>query len=289
MAVASPPVGALVPLLTEPTPRDARARGGSLPAALQERYGGPLAITLRHDRPTIVANFVASLDGVVSYDTPQAAGGGEISGFFEPDQFVMGLLRALADAVLVGAGTVRAAPDERWTSAAVHPPSAAAHAALRRALGLRPQPITAVVTSSGNLDFTHPGLAAPDVEVVVVTTDDGAAHLGNPPGHVHVHRSGDRVSATDVMEALAARGCELILCEGGPHLLGQLLQAGLVDELFLTLAPQLIGRSTTAPRLGLLEGVAFEVGNAPWAQLADLRTAGDHLFTRYRNLGGPNS
>ena len=57
----------------------------------------------------------------------------------------------------------------------------------------------------------------------------------------------------------------------------------------LTLAPQLVGRSLSVPRLGLLEGVAFDVASAPWLHLADLRVAGDHLFTRYRNLGGSSS
>ncbi len=237
----------------------------------------------------MVANFVASLDGVVSYGTPEAVGGGEISGFFEPDRFVMGLLRALADVVLIGAGTLRAAPDERWTPGAVHPASAPEHAALRRSLGLRPEPITAVVTASGEVDLAHPGLSDPRVEVIVLTTDDGAGQLSGAPGHVRVLALGEAVNPAEALDALAAHGCRLVLCEGGPHLLGQLAEARLVDELFLTVSPQLVGRSTSAPRLGLLQGVAFEVGNAPWLHLADLRVAGDHLFTRYRNLGGSNS
>jgi riboflavin biosynthesis pyrimidine reductase len=287
MAVA-PALGlALVPLLTDETPPARYVRGGRLPDALEERYGGPLAIALRPDRPTVVANFVSSLDGVVSYGTPEAAGGGEISGFFEPDRFVMGLLRALADVVLIGAGTLRAAPDERWTPGAAHPASAPEHATLRRTLGLQPKPITAVVTASGALDLAHPGLADPEVDVIVLTTDAGATRLAAAPGHVRVLALGEAVNPADALDALASHGCRLVLSEGGPHLLGQLVEARLVDELFLTLSPQLVGRSASVPRLGLLEGVAFEVAGAPWLHLADLRMAGDHLFTRYRNLGGP--
>ena len=85
-----------------------------------------------------------------------------------------------------------------------------------------------------------------------------------------------------VLDALAARGARLVLCEGGPHLFGQLLDARLVDELFLTMAPQIAGRSDAAPRLSLVEGTAFDVPKARWGQITDLRRAADHLFTRYR-------
>ncbi len=248
-----------------------------------------MRVPLQPHRPTVIANFVSTLDGVVSYNTPQAAGGGEISGFFEPDRFVMGLLRAMADAVLIGAGTLRAAPTERWTADFIHPDSAPAFASLRSKLGLRPQPLTAVVSGSGDLDMDHPGLVDRAVDVVVITTDSGAESLvGSAPSHVDVRSVGDRVEPTDVLETLSFHGAELVLCEGGPHLFGQLLDADLVDELFLTLAPQLAGRSESIPRLSLVEDVAFEAGTARWARLVDLRHAGDHLFSRYRFAGGKN-
>ncbi|MGH2382054.1 MAG: dihydrofolate reductase family protein, partial [Candidatus Limnocylindria bacterium] len=75
-------------------------------------------------------------------------------------------------------------------------------------------------------------------------------------------------------------------CEGGPHLFGQLLAAGCVDELFLTLAPQLAGRSAATPRLSLVEDIAFDVAFAHWGRLTDLRRAGDHLFARYHLTEG---
>ena len=85
-------------------------------------------------------------------------GGGEVSGFFEPDRFVMGLLRSLADVVLVGAGTMRAAPKHRWVpehvSRALRPTCRAPPS-----LGLPPNPTTAIVTASGEIDLGHPGLA----------------------------------------------------------------------------------------------------------------------------------
>ena len=176
-AVAAPMT--LEPLVEAAKP-SVPARGG-LSAALRARYGGDLWIPLRSHRPTLIANFVSTLDGVASYATPEAAGGGEISGFFEPDRFVMGLLRSLADTVLIGAGTLRAAPDEAWTPRSVHPASAEAFAALRRGLGLRPDPVTAVVTASGDVDLEHPGLSDPSVDALILTTDAGATALRRRP------------------------------------------------------------------------------------------------------------
>jgi riboflavin biosynthesis pyrimidine reductase len=289
LATPAPPPAAvrLVPLLTDVEGSPGRSR--RLTGPLEARYGGALAIPLRTDRPTVVSNFVSTLDGVVSYNTAEAAGGGEISGFFEPDRFVMGVLRALSDTVLIGAGTLRAAPQECWTAGFIHPPSASEFVDLRSELGLRPQPLTAVVTASGSIDLAHPGLANPDVAALVITTDAGAQRLAHAPAHIGVHATGDRVRPADILDALAAAGAQVVLCEGGPHLLGHLLDAHLVDELFLTLAPQLAGRPADAPRLGLVEGTGFDVASAPWARLVDLRRAGDHLFTRYRLNGEPST
>lgn len=273
-------------IVVPPTP--GRARGGELPGGLRARYGSDLSIPLRIDRPTLIVNFVSTLDGVVSYNTPEAAGGGEISGHFEPDRFVMGLLRALADVVLVGAGTVRADPDGAWTPSSIHPASDPDFRDLRQRLGLRPNPITAIVSGSGSIDLAHPGLSDPAIDVMVITTDIGEAELrrGAVSEHVEIRSTGASIEAHDVLTVLASRDPGVVLCEGGPHLLGQLLRADVVDELFLTIAPQLAGRSRSKPRLGLVEDTAFGLADAPWAHLADLRRAGDHLFARYRLAEG---
>jgi riboflavin biosynthesis pyrimidine reductase len=91
----------------------------------------------------------------------------------------------------------------------------------------------------------------------------------------------DSVETTDVVAAAAELGGRLIQCEGGPHVLGQFLKARMIDELFLTLAPQLAGRTADRPRLGLIEGTAFAVGDAPWAHLMSVHASSDHLFLRY--------
>lgn len=105
-----------------------------LPEPLRRLYGGSLGFA----RPRVYANFVASLDGVVALeDEPHSSQ--LISGSSEADRFVMGLLRACADAVVIGAGTLRAAPDSVWTPAFIFPDAARDFAALRRDLG-RPDP-----------------------------------------------------------------------------------------------------------------------------------------------------
>ena len=269
------------------------ARGGSFPAALRDGYGGELRIPLHPDRPTVVANFVSTLDGVVAFDVDGSSGGGEVSGFFDPDRFVMGLLRAMADVVLVGAGTVRAAPTHEWTARMVHPASAALYAEWRTRMGIpTAQPTTIVATSSGALDPGHPGLSAPDVPVIVATTKAGARRVTSaaPASNVSVEvaGTGDRVTARSLLDIAGSIGARLVLCEGGPHLFGELLGAGLLDQLFLTIAPQVAGRDDAAPRLGFVAGTAFAVTDAPWTDLVSVRRAADHLFLRYR-LDQPGS
>ena len=86
-----------------------------MPAILRNRYGGPLEVPLSEDRPTLLVNFVTTLDGVVALGAGEEPGGGVISGFFEPDRFVMALLRAIADVIFVGAGTIDGTRSRQWT------------------------------------------------------------------------------------------------------------------------------------------------------------------------------
>ena len=262
-------------------------RGGPLPAALAARFPGDLTVRLHAERPTVLANFVASLDGVVALGPGEShAGGGDISGFSQADRYMMALLRGLADVVVIGAGTMRVGRRHVWTAAYIEPALAGAFAAWRAELRLAPQPTTIVVTASGNLDPAHAGLNAPDVPVIVATTIAGADRLGRLPlpPNVRVAAVGDdtHVPAGAVRDVIAETGARVALCEGGPHLFGELLLARLVDELFLTVAPQAIGRDATVHRLGLIEGTSFGEGQGRWAELASVRRAGDDLFLRYR-------
>jgi riboflavin biosynthesis pyrimidine reductase len=269
-----------LPASTEP---GLQSRTIDLPA-LVDFYDGPLSIPLLPDRPTVVANFVSTLDGVVSFGIPGAAGGGAISGHFPPDRTLMGILRAAADTVLIGAGTVRASKRGEWTPRHVDPARSDHFDAVRRDLGLSAQPLTSVVTAGGDLDLSRPGLTRTDVPVLVLTTERGAAHVG-PAGseQLQIAVAGvEEIAPAAILRRLGERGVRLVVCEGGPRLLAALLADGLVDELFLTVAPQVSGREPGDHRLGLVEGHAFAVPQAPWAELVSVRRAAAHLFLRYR-------
>jgi riboflavin biosynthesis pyrimidine reductase len=262
-------------------------RGGPLPSSLAGRFPGELVVELGTERPTIVANFVSTLDGIVALGPSEPnAGGGEISGFSDADRFMMAMLRAMADVVVVGAGTVRVGKRHVWNAAHVQPAFAAAFAEWRSEMWLAPQPTLVVVTASGNLDPKHAGLNAPDVPVIVATTTAGAerlAKLAMPPNvRVAAVGDGDGVPAGALVDVIRGTGARLALCEGGPHLFGELLQARVIDELFLTLAPQVAGRDEAAHRLALVEGTSFGEGLGRWAALTSIRRAGDDIFLRYR-------
>ena len=262
-----------------------------MPAELQRRYGGPLRVPLHPDRPTVIANFVSTLDGIVALGG-DLSGGGVISGFHEPDRFVMALLRSIADVIVVGAGTLRGSRKHRWIPADVHRSSASETTAWRASMGLAPTPTTVFVTGSGELPVQHPGVADPDVPVVIATTPRGSERLSieavPPDVEIVAVGSGPGVTGRELVDELAARRARLILTEGGPHLLAQLLADDLVDELFLTVAPQLVGRGDRG-RLGLVEGLALPPDRARWNRLVSVRRSEDHLFLRYRRQSGDDT
>jgi len=205
-----------------------------LGARLEELYGGPLA--LREE--CLYSNFVSSMDGVVALEG--VSSGPTLSGRSEGDRFVMGLLRACADGVLVGAQTYRDETGHRWTPDYIYPPCAEDFAALRAALGLAAEP-----------------------ELVVLSRSGGPAR-----------------EMPDVLAELRSRGWRRVLCEGGPQVIGQLLRASLLDDVFLTLSPVLAGRDR-AWRPGMVGGVELLPDHGLWGRLASVRRQGSHLFLRY--------
>jgi len=261
------------------------SRGSGMPPELARRYGGPLTIPLRADRPTVIANFVSTLDGIVAFGSGELSGGGLISGFHEPDRFVMGLLRALADVVVVGGGTLRGSNEHRWIAEHVHPASAEAFAAWRADMGLPPRPTTVIVTGTGDIPVAHNGLNDPSIPVVIATTAAGADRVRDAGvgDHVSVDAIGDGgpITGSDLVALGTRLGARLILTEGGPHLLGEIVGSDVLDELFLTFAPQIVGRGAEE-RLGLVEGIALAPDGARWFELASVRRSTDHLFMRYR-------
>ena len=143
-----------------------------LPPELALLYGR-LAFPAHPGRPYIIGNFVTTLDGVVSLNEPGHASGGDISGFNQHDRMVMGLLRAIADVVIVGAGTLRVEPQHRWTAEYIYPPLVQEYQLLRTNLGKPEPPLNVIVTARGEIDLDLPVFRSGEVPVLLVTTKRG--------------------------------------------------------------------------------------------------------------------
>jgi len=248
---------------------------GDLPTPLDKIYDGGLSIP----EGSVYANFVGSIDGVVALEGGTAASGGIISGRNEMDRFVMGLLRAFADAVLVGAGTVRAEGGKAlWTPEYIYPAATEAFAVLRQSLKRQKTPRLVIVTARGDLDPSQRSL---QVGALVLTTMTAAARLRKAlpqASEVRAVSDGESFGVDEIFAALQAEGYRTILTEGGPHLFGLLVARNRVDELFLTVSPKLIGKH--ARSFGLIRGVDFG-RTFKGGRLLSVRRADSYLFARY--------
>jgi riboflavin biosynthesis pyrimidine reductase len=245
------------------------------PEELAALYGGAIGL----DEPCVVANFVESLDGVVA--VPRLPRSHAVIGDdSEADRFVLALVRACADAVVVGSGTLLASPKGTWRIDRAYPPAAEALAELRDRRGRPRQPLVVVVTTGASLDPAH---AVLECGALVLTTNDAAPRLrASVPGAAEVVavNPGETVDLAGALDVLRDRGCSVILTEAGPSTFGSLVASELVDELFLTVSPILAGRAERA-RLGLVEGVELVPRTRVAGRLRSVRTHGSHLFLRY--------
>ena len=185
------------------------------------------------DRPWVLVNMVASADGGTAVDGRSGALGGPA------DKRVFAAVRAVADVVLVAAGTVRA---ERYGPP--RPSDEVRHQ--RRARGQAEAPRLAIVTRSLDLDLDAPLFAdAEQPPFVVVSADVDPTRRSAAAERAQVLVCGEReVSLTLALQALHAEGARVVLVEGGPSLNGQLVAADLVDELCLTVSPLLVAGSS---------------------------------------------
>lgn len=215
----------------------------------------------RSDRPWVLGNFVTTVDGAAIVD------GGSSAINDEDDKEMFGAMRAVADFILVGAGTVRAEKygpvvlDERRREA-------------RREAGLEPTPHLLIVTRSLDLDPADRVFGDPDNHRVTILTDEEAPE--DRAGALSEVADVVRLSGTgpgDLMHYM--RLARVVLCEGGPSLMGELVAAGMVDEMALTLAPMLAAGES--PRMA--HGPTPE---APLEMSLDRILFGDRsLFLRY--------
>lgn len=255
-----------------------------LPEALREAYGGDLAFAFPPGASRrVYANFVTTLDGLVSFGIPGAASARHISRGHPGDRLVMGILRAVADLVVSGAGTLRAEGKVTWTPQQIFPAGAAHFRELRRALSLPERVRVAILTESGDVDLSAAVFRSPDVEPFILTSVAGAQRLAAARTRdVHVVSVGEHPTAAAAIDRIAELlGSRLILSEAGPSLFGRMLEQRVVDELFLTVAPQLAGRSKERPGVGLVDPVAFAPEAAPWAHLISAKRSEDFLLLRY--------
>lgn len=235
----------------------------------------PAATSIKGERPYVIINMVSSLDGRVASDG-KASHIGSLT-----DRTVMRTLRSHADAVMVGAGTLRA------EKLRLDVPVDLSYK--RKARGLNPQPLAVVVTASGDIPLEENllGLSSenllvlassetphPRVEalsrtacVEVVPNEEGAENL--------------RISPAGALKVLKKRhAVDLLLIEGGPALNHALVSSGLADELFLTLAPKLLGGEGTGVFLPILDGPTLPTGQTR-PGLISIHLSGDELFLRY--------
>ncbi|MGX1911403.1 pyrimidine reductase family protein [Streptomyces phaeochromogenes] len=252
------------------TAGQAGAEGADREWALEElaaAYAYPSGSGPAGSGPWLRANMVSTLDGAAQHD-----------GRSQPissaaDMRIFGTLRALADAVVVGAETVR---QEGYRPARARED----FAALREAAGQGPAPAIAVVSASLDLDFSLPLFTSPLVPTLVLTgaaaAPDRIAAAEKAGAQVVIAGDGMGVDPARAVRALADRGLYRLLTEGGPRLLGQLVAAGVLDELCLTVSPMLTA--------GDAQRIA---GGPPVAvprrfELTSLLEEAGFLFSRYR-------
>jgi riboflavin biosynthesis pyrimidine reductase len=261
--------------------------GTGLPEPFRVVYGGEWRIACGR-QPYVCVNFCTARDGRVSFSEPGHLGGGDVSGFDERDRWLMGLLRARADAVMVGDGTMRAEPEHLWTPEGIFPSDADAFAALRAHEGRREHPLLVVVSRDGELPWDAEVFGHRELEVVVVTASPPPVEV--PPSAAALSFTpfpAGKIEFEALFETLAVRhGVHSIVCEGGPRLYATMLRDGVELDEFVTLSPIVIGDDGEgAYRPSLVEGVRFVPGAAPRSRLLSVRSGGDHLYLRSRYGG----
>ena len=252
-------------------------------------------------RPWVFANFVQSLDGLVSFGGTRP--GGEWIARSQHDRWMMDLLRAHADALICGARSLIL--EARYGKIPGGPVFRIVDPELLR---LREQVLglgklkNIIVTGSGKLRPQDYRLFRSEhVEAWIATTPQGRRELGEAAGsRVLITGAEDRVDWKDLLHTLRSEhGVRRLLCEGGPSLYGDMVRAGVVDEKFLTISPQEIGAglpqemiATEPPeqqanagvtlRPTSFSGPGFAIETARWYHWISSRRAGDHEFNRYR-------
>jgi 2,5-diamino-6-(ribosylamino)-4(3H)-pyrimidinone 5'-phosphate reductase len=205
----------------------------------------------------VFSNTAVALDGRIG-----TVDGASVNVGSDEDRRRMGILRAKADAVLVGGATFRMGPTP------IIEPVGLSQDGVRRPL------INAVLTRSGIASHLSGPWAEPRAALHVFgpATLDAAAHQAVG---AEVHHAGDPAAVLDQLEAM---GCRSVLVEGGGDLIFQLVASGRLDTIHMTLVPRIIG-GRGAPSLA--DGLGFTSEQIQAFRLVDLEVVGDELFLRY--------
>lgn len=267
-----------------------RGEPAATESAAYGSYGGLGFPPPPADRPWVFTNFVQSLDGAVSFQQ-QDATTADLSRS-PADRWLMDLLRAHADAVLLGANTlVEEAHQHPSGRGFVYRIQDERLRELRAKLG-RGREKNIFVTGAAALDLgKYRVFDGEHVDAFILTTGAGAKRLAEKSAHPHVRiLVAGEGKVVDLARALALLrrefGIAYLLCEGGPTLHGYLQRAGLVDEMFVTTSPVLVGQKNPEgerPRPSVFMGApGFSKDDAPWWRWMSCRRSGDHQFNRYR-------
>lgn len=218
----------------------------------------------QRERPYVLINMVSSLDG-------KAVVEGKAGSIGSPtDRAIMSNLRARADAVMIGAGTLRA---EKLTLAV--PDDLAQERAIS---GLKPQPLAVVVTTSGDISLKHLINAPPENLLVLASPVTPCSRLTELSHWASVETSPDLKEALRILKERYA--VDVLLVEGGPSLNHALISGCLVDELFLTLSPKLLGGKGQTT-LTILEGLALDPQKSGRPSPISIHLSERELFLRY--------
>ena len=213
------------------------------------------------DLPLVAVNFAATVDGRATIEGRSGKIGSDT------DTEMLQRLRTRFDAVMVGAGTMRV---ERYGRMVSDP----GFRELRQRTGLAPDPLAVIVSGRLDLPWDAPIFTDGNGRIVIFTASEAEPPETATP--VEVVRHAGFVEPLAMLQRLRREhDVRAVLCEGGPGLHGELQAAGLVDELFLTIAPKLAGGE--APRI--LEGKLVEVAGL---ELLWLLEQDSELFARFR-------
>lgn len=250
---------------------------------LAHLYGGDLTFPVCRPmhRPYTVASYVMSMDGIISYsDILGHEGGGEVAGFYEPDRFLVALLRTFGVRIF-GAKTLAKEPKGTGTPENIYPENPG----LFREQMKRKKMLSALLTTRFQIPHSADIFHDDTVENVIYTIPGASRMLEMAHQHpaVAIREFPRENFEESVLRDLKSQyAAEYVYIEGGSTVWGNFLRHGLIDEIFITTSPRIVGNSRAVGRPTSIQGVLFTPETSPQFELVSIKKSGDFLFQRYR-------